>query len=223
MSSPTARSVKKRILLVDDHEIVRRGVASLINAASDLEVCGEADDVKGALDAIENTHPNLVLVDMSLKQSDGLELLRLMGEKHPTVLSLVLSMYDETVYAERALRAGAKGYVRKVQVADTIVTAIRRVLEGQIYVSEAVSANLLQRISGGKNRTPSHPTEQLSDRELEVLKCIGSGLSNREIADALFISVKTVESHREHLKHKLHMSSSGELLRYAIEFFRVQG
>jgi DNA-binding NarL/FixJ family response regulator len=130
-------------------------------------------------------------------------------------------MYDETVYAERALRAGAKGYVKKLDVAQTIIAAIRRVLAGQVYVSEAVASGMLQRISGGKPSATEVPVERLSDRELQILRSIGRGMSNREIADQLFISTKTVESHREHIKQKLGLASSGDLLRYAIEFSRI--
>lgn len=223
MATDPTGSSKYRILLVDDHEVVRRGVASLINAEADLEVCGEADGVDSAVKAIRLNRPHLVLVDMSLKESDGLELLRRMSAEFPDVLALVLSMYDETVYAERALRAGAKGYVRKVEVAETVLSAIRRVLGGQVYVSDSVASGLLQRMSGGRGRASEMPTERLSDRELQVLRFIGRGLANREIADELFISVKTVESHREHIKQKLNLASSGDLLRYAIEFSRLDG
>ena len=214
---------KARILLIDDHDVVRRGLASLINAQSDLEVCGEADTVEKAMEAIEKTRPDLALVDISLKDGDGFDVLRQMNEQFPNVLSLVLSMYDERVYAERALSAGAKGYVRKLEISDTIMTAIRRVLSGQVYVSETVAASLLHRLSSGKHIETRAGVERLSDRELQVLRCIGRGLSNREIAEQLFISAKTVESHREHMKQKLGLESSGDLLRYAIEFTRVPG
>jgi DNA-binding NarL/FixJ family response regulator len=220
-SNNPAPDAKKRILLVDDHDVVRRGVASLLNAEPDLEICGEADDVDSALATIARTQPHLVLLDMSLKEGDGLEVLRRMREEHPDTMALVLSMYDESVYAERALRAGAKGYVKKIDVAQTIVAAIRKVLAGEVYVSDAVASGMLVRMTGGKAPAAQVPVERLSDRELQVLRSIGRGMSNREIADQLFISTKTVESHREHIKQKLGLSSSGELLRYAIEFSRI--
>jgi DNA-binding NarL/FixJ family response regulator len=220
-SNTEAGLERKRVLLVDDHDVVRRGIASLFAAEPDLEICGEADDVESALAAINRTKPHLVLLDMSLKEGDGLEVLRRMREEHPEVLALVLSMYDETVYAERALRAGAKGYVKKIDVAQTIIAAIRKVLAGQVYVSEAVASGMLQRISCGKPSATEVPVERLSDRELQILRNIGRGMSNREIADQLFISTKTVESHREHIKQKLGLASSGDLLRYAIEFSRI--
>jgi DNA-binding NarL/FixJ family response regulator len=212
---------KKRILLVDDHEIVRRGIASLFDAQPEFEIVGEADDVDTAIAAVEKTRPDLVLLDLSLKTGDGLEVLRRLRIEHPDVVTLVLSMYDEAIYAERALRAGAKGYVRKVDVAQTIMAAIRKVLAGQVYLSETVASKMLTQLSAGRQSTASMPTERLSDRELQVLRCIGRGLSNREIGDELFISAKTVESHREHIKDKLGLASSGDLLRYAIEFSRL--
>lgn len=210
-----------RVLLVDDHEIVRRGVASVIGAESNLSVCGEADGVQSAIEAIRRTDPHLVIVDMSLRDGDGLELLKHMRENYPQILALVLSMHDESVYAERALRAGARGYVRKVDVAETITGAIARVLKGEVYVSETVATGMIKRLSMGKRCQDSGPIDLLSDRELQVLRCIGRGLSNREIAEALFISVKTVESHREHIRQKLALRSSSDLLRYAIEFSRL--
>jgi DNA-binding NarL/FixJ family response regulator len=218
---PKTATEKKRILLVDDHEIVRRGIASLFDAQPEFEIVGEADDVDSAVAAVEHNKPDLVLLDLSLKTGDGLEVLRRLRIEHPHVLTLVLSMYDEAIYAERALRAGAKGYVRKVDVAQTIMAAIRKVLAGQVYVSDTVASKMLTQLSAGRQSAASMPTERLSDRELQVLRCIGRGLSNREICDELFISAKTVESHREHIKDKLGLASSGDLLRYAIEFSRL--
>ena len=202
-TSPAGIGQRTRVLLVDDHEIVRRGVASVIAAESNLEICGEADGVYAAIAEIKRTSPQLVIVDMSLRDGDGLELLKYMRENHPQILALVLSMHDESVYAERALRAGARGYVRKVDVAETITGAIARVLKGEIYVSDSVAAGMLQRLSLGKRSEDKGLVSTLSDRELQVLRCIGRGLGNREIADSLCISVKTVESHREHIRQKL--------------------
>jgi len=215
------RDARTRVLLVDDHVVVRRGLASLIAEEPDMEVSGEADGVATALESIKRQRPRLAVIDISLKDGDGLELVRQISEQYPDVLPLVLSMYDEAVYAERALRAGARGYVRKAAAAETLMEAIRTVLAGDIHVSPSVAAGLLQKISAGKRHEPAMPVEKLSDRELQVLRCIGRGLSNREIADELFISVKTVESHREHMKQKLALPSSGDLLRYAIEFTKT--
>ena len=218
---------KTRVLLVDDHDVVRRGLASLINAEPDLDVCGEADGVESAMEAIGRLKPDVILLDMSLKDGDGLDLLkRKAASAFAGIPALVLSMHDESVYAERAIRAGAMGYVRKANVAETIMTALRRVLSGQVYVSAAVAEGMLQRMSGNRRAAATAVTaptaDRLSDRELQVVRCIGRGLSNREIAGELFISVKTVESHREHIKQKRGLASSGDLLRYAIEFAKVE-
>ena len=209
------------VLLVDDHSVMRQGLAALINAEPDLRVCGEADDVHQAMQVLQATRPGVALVDISLNGGDGLELIKLMRAHHPDVLALVLSMHDESVYAERALRAGARGYIRKVEAADRVMAAIRRVLEGEVFVSDRVAADLLNRVSG-RSTSKAASVERLSDRELQVLRNIGAGMSSREIAEKLFISVKTVEAHREHIKQKLNLASSADLLRYAIEFCRVQ-
>jgi len=219
----TAADSATRILLVDDHSIVRRGLVSLINAEPDMEVCGEAEDVDSALQAIARTKPHLVILDMSLKKGDGLEVLRRMSEEHADVLALILSMFDETVHAERALRAGAKGYVRKLEVAETVISAIRQVLAGKIYVSAAIAAAVVQHLSPASKRSADEPgsVRDLTDRELQVLRAIGRGLNNHQIAEELLISVKTVEAHREHIKQKVGLSNSNELLQFAIEFARL--
>ena len=220
MSDPTR---KTRLLLVDDHAVMRHGLAALVNEEPDLQVCGEAESAAEALALLASTPVDVAVVDISLKGSDGLELIRQISSQYPGILSLVLSMYDESVYAERALRAGARGYVRKAEAADTVMTAVRRILSGDTYVSEAVAAQFVKRVAGG--RAPAHASgvEALSDRELQILRHIGQGMSNREIADLLFISIKTVETHREHMKRKLSLPTAGDLLRYAIQFTRSQG
>ena len=220
MSDPTR---KTRLLLVDDHAVMRNGLAALFNEEPDLQVCGEAESAAEALALLAANPVDVAVVDISLKGSDGLELIRQISSQYPSVLSLVLSMYDESVYAERALRAGARGYVRKAEAADTVMTAVRRILNGDTYVSEAVAAQFVKRVAGG--RAPAHGSgvEALSDRELQILRHIGQGMSNREIADLLFISIKTVETHREHMKRKLNLPTAGDLLRYAIQFTRSQG
>jgi DNA-binding NarL/FixJ family response regulator len=218
-------SSRTRVLLVDDHPVMRQGMAAIINEEPDLVVCGEAEGVRTAIAAAAQTRPDVALVDLSVADGDGLELIRDLRNRFPDVRSLVLSMYDETVYAERALRAGARGYIMKAEAATTVMDAIRAVLRGEVYLSERMSARL-----GGGHRprraaadvSPAGQ-ESLSDRELQVLRCVGRGMSTREVAEELFISVKTVETHREHLKQKLGLVSSGELLRYAIEYNRLHG
>ncbi len=212
---------KARILLVDDHPILRHGMTTMINAEEDLLVCGEADGVQTATKAIEDFKPDLALIDLAIRDGDGLELIKAVRTKFPRLLTLVLSMYDEEVYAERALRAGARGYIMKAEAAKSVVNAIRAVLRGDVYVSEQMAAKLATRKDGETGRAAGG-VDRLTDRELQVLRCIGRGMSVREIADELFISGKTVEAHREHIKQKLNLVSSGELLRYAIEHTRVQ-
>jgi DNA-binding NarL/FixJ family response regulator len=220
----TATAATTRVLLVDDHALVRQGMAAIINEESDLTVCGEADGVRTAIAVAAETRPDVALIDLSIKDGDGLELLRDMRNRFPDVRTLVLSMYDETVYAERALRAGAKAYIMKAEAAKTVIAAIRRVLRGDTYLSPKMSAQLAERAdSQGAVLEVRKGVERLSDRELQILRCVGRGLSTREIAEELIISIKTVEAHREHIKEKLGLVSAGELLRYAIEHNRMQG
>ena len=220
------RQERTRVLLVDDHPLLRQGMAAIINEEADLVVCGEAEGVRSAIAVAAETRPDVALVDLSIKDGDGLELLREMHKRFPGVRTLVLSMYDETVYAERALRAGARAYIMKAEAAKTVMTAIRRVLQGETYLSPRMSARLAERERGPSRAAAKAGGDEagpLSDRELQVLRCVGRGLSTREIAEELFISVKTVEAHREHIKEKLSLASSGELLRYAIEHGRIDG
>ena len=209
-----------RILLVDDHPVMRQGMAAIINAEHDLVVCGEADGVRSAIAAAADSRPDVALVDLSIRDGDGLELVRLLRNRFPHVRALVLSMYDETVYAERAIKAGARGYIMKAEAARTVMAGIRAVLRGDVFVSAAMAARLADRPSQAAARAPAAPG-RLSDRELQVLRCVGRGLATREVAEELFISIKTVEAHREHIKEKLGLVSSGELLRYAIEHNRI--
>jgi DNA-binding NarL/FixJ family response regulator len=214
---------RTRLLLVDDHAVMRHGLAAIINEEPDLVVCGEAESTPQALELLATTPVDVAVVDISLKGSDGLELIKQVSTLYPRVLSLVLSMYDESVYAERALRAGARGYVRKAEAAETVMTAVRRILRGDTYVSASVAAQFVRRVAGGRAPGDTLGVERLSDRELQILRHVGRGMSNREIADDLCISVKTVETHREHIKHKLNLDTAGDLLRYAIQFTRVEG
>lgn len=207
---------KRRIFVVDDHPIVRQGLAQLINNESDLVVCGQGEDAYQSLRAIREAGPDLALVDVSLKDSDGIELLKELRASMPQLPVLILSMHDESLYAERALRAGARGYIMKQEAPQTLLSAVRKVLAGEVYVSQKMGATLLQRIVGGKRPGTELPMDRLTDRELEVFRMIGAGQSVKEIADKLFLSVKTVEAHREHIKEKLNLKSSAELLRFAI-------
>jgi len=220
----TAAADRIRVLLVDDHPVMRQGMAAIINEEPDLTVCGQAEGVRSAIAVASQTRPHVALIDLSIKDGDGLELIREMRNRFPEVRTLVLSMYEETVYAERALRAGAGGYVMKAQAASTVMDAIRSVLRGRIYLSEQMSARLARgerRGAAGGDPAAAGGAGHLTDRELQILRCVGRGLSTREIAEELFISVKTVEAHRENVKRKLGLASSGELLRYAIEHNRM--
>ena len=211
-----AGNSKRRIFVVDDHPIVRQGLAQLINSEPDLIVCGQGADAYEALRAIRQAAPDLALVDVSLKDSDGIELLRELRSAAPNLPVLILSMHDESLYAERALRAGAQGYIMKQEAPQTLLSAIRKVLSGQVYVSDKMGVKLLQRMVGGSKQGRDLPMDRLTDRELEIFGMIGAGRSIKEIADKLFLSVKTVESHRDHIKQKLGLTSSAELLRFAI-------
>jgi DNA-binding NarL/FixJ family response regulator len=179
-------------------------------------VCGEADDAHTAMEAIDKTVPDLALVDISLKDTYGIELVKDIKAQHPQVRTLVLSMHDESLYAERALRAGARGYMTKQEASKKVVGAIRQVLGGGIYVSEKMAGVLLGRVAGDKQGDGS-PADRLSDRELEIFQLLGEGLAVREIAKRLHVSTKTVEAHRTHIKEKLNIRTSPELLRYAIQ------
>lgn len=207
---------KRRIFVVDDHPIVRQGLVQLLDSEGDLEVCGQGEDAIEGLASIRLARPDLVLLDVSIKDGDGLELLKEIKAFDPQVLVLMLSMHDESLYAERALRAGASGYVMKQESPEVLIAAIRKVLNGQVSVSEKMNSTLLQRMVGGKKLGGGLPMDRLTDRELEIFRLIGSGMSVKTIADKLCLSVKTVEAHREHIKEKLNIKSSAELLRFAI-------
>jgi DNA-binding NarL/FixJ family response regulator len=212
----SSASSKKRVFLVDDHPIVRQGLAQLIDSEPDLAVIGQGEDAYASLKAMRDARPDLALVDISLKDADGLELLKELKAQGAEFPVLILSMHDESLYAERALRAGARGYVMKQEPPDVLLGAIRRVLAGEIYVSPKMGATLLRRMVGSREVNATSPMERLTDRELEVFRLIGAGQSVREIADKLCLSVKTVEAHREHIKEKLSLKTSAELLRFAI-------
>jgi DNA-binding NarL/FixJ family response regulator len=216
--APSPKKARTRILIVDDHPIVRKGIADLVGQKPDFLVCGDADRVEDALPAIDELKPDLVIVDLSLKGAGGLELLKDLKIRHPEIPALVLSMHDETLFAERALRAGARGYVMKQEAVNELETAIRRVLAGKIYLSQAMSDRLLHMVSQGEKLRDRSPMERLSDRELEVFEMIGRGLPMREIAKELHLSVKTIETHRAHIKEKLNISSAVQLVQHATQW-----
>ena len=209
---------KSKVFVVDDHPIVRQGLALLINRESDLAVCGEAEDAQTAIQAVATTKPDVLVVDISLSGPDGLDLLKDVRMRHPELPVLILSMHDESIYAERALRAGAQGYIMKQEATEKVLVALRRILCGEIYVSERIANRMLQRYIG--NRSAGRPSSiaDLTDRELEVFRLIGEGHSTRQIAEELHISVKTVESYQAHIKEKLSLRSARELVQHAIQW-----
>jgi len=209
--------------LVDDHPIVRQGLRRMISGEDDLEVCAEAATVREARQAIREHAPDVVVVDISLREGDGIELIRDVRAHHPSLPMLVLSMHDETVYAERLIAAGANGYIMKQAASDQLITALRRVLGGGLYVSEAIGARMLRKFAAGGAWLTASPIDRLSNRELQVLQMIGRGLSSREIADALNLSVKTVESHRQRIKRKLDLATNAQLVQYSVNWVTGRG
>jgi DNA-binding NarL/FixJ family response regulator len=208
---------KCKVFLVDDHPIVRQGLALFIEREPDLMVCGEAEDATSALQAIRDAAPDFVILDISLNGPDGLELLKTLRVRYPNLPALVLSMHDESVYAERALRAGANGYIMKQEAADKVITAIRHILGGDVYLSDRLTKQMLQQFVNG-SISPRDPLAKLSDRELEVFRLIGAGHGTRQIADELHVSAKTVESYQAHIKEKLALRNARELVQYAVEW-----
>ncbi len=209
----------RNVLIVDDHPIVRQGLSQLINAEGDLEVCGDAASVKEALDLLGTAEPDVVILDLSLPDSDGLELLKQIRKETRHLPVLVLSMHDESMYAERLLSAGANGYIMKQAAADQLLIALRRVLAGGVYVSEGLGSFMIERISGDGRRASANPIERLSNRELQVLNLIGQGRTTREVAETLNLSVKTVESHRQRIKKKLNLQTSAQLVKFAVSSY----
>jgi DNA-binding NarL/FixJ family response regulator len=209
---------KTKVLVVDDHPLVRERIAELINEEPDLVVCGEAEDVRQALKAVADLKPDLAVVDITLKDSYGIELIKQLKELYPDLPTLVLSMHDESMYGERALRAGAKGYLTKQEATKKVVDAIRRILRGEIYVSDSLAGLLVRKVAGGKQGSGGSSVDVLTDREREVFQFFGQGLAVKEMAERLGISAKTIEAHREHIKQKLNYKTSSELLRFAIQY-----
>ena len=210
----------RRVLIVDDHPIVRQGLRRMIDLEADLSVCGEAQGEREARTAIRDLQPDVAIVDISLGQGDGLELVRNVHAQHSSLTILVLSMHDELIYAERLLAAGARGYIMKQAASEQLLIALRRVLDGEIYVSDAVATVLGQGRSGGAAPAAgTDPIGRLSNRELQVLNLIGRGQSSREAAKALGLSIKTVETHRQSLKRKLNLATNAQLVQYAINWY----
>jgi DNA-binding NarL/FixJ family response regulator len=213
---------KTRILIVDDHPIVRQGLAELIDREDDFVVAAQAGDGHEAMAAIKEQQPDLAIVDLSLKQTSGMELIKDIKAQYPDLVVLALSMHDESLYAERTLRAGAKGYVMKAEATENVISAIRKVMTGQIYVSDRMAAKMVRKLVGGGPDVGASAIERLSDRELEVFSLIGQGYGTRQIADRLYLSVKTIETYRAHLKEKLNLADASELLQYAIQWAASQ-
>lgn len=210
--------MKKKIFLVDDHPIIRAGLGQLINLADDLIVAGEASDATEAMAGIAKAKPDLAVVDISLKGTSGIELTKNILDKYPKMFVLIISMYDESLHLERALRAGAKGYLTKQEATENAVIAIHKVLAGDIYVSDKWRDKLVNKFIGGGTAKPGSSPGMLTDRELEVLQLIGQGYSTQKIAETLHVSVKTVESHYANIKDKLDLKNSHELIQYAVKW-----
>jgi len=219
-----AAGVQRRVLIVDDHPIVRQGLRRMIEPEPDLVVCGEVQTEREARAAIRALSPDIVIVDISLAQGDGLELVRDVHAQRPELPMLVLSMHDELIYAERLLAAGASGYIMKHAASDQLLIALRQVLSGDVYLSESLAATLGRAGAEGGSGTSGgiDPIDRLSNRELQVLSLIGRGLSSREAAESLGLSVKTVETHRQSLKRKLNLLTNAQLLQFAINWYATR-
>ena len=209
----------RRVLIVDDHPIVRQGLRRVMENEDDLAVCGEVETPRDARTAIKELRPDVVIADICLKQGDGIELVRDLRAHYPHLPILVLSMHDEAIYAERMLSAGANGYIMKQAASDQFLVSLRRVLDGGTYVSESVGNHMIEKFAAGGSHTPSNPVDRLSDRELQILHMIGRGMSTRETAHSLNLSIKTIESHRQRIKRKLNLTTGMQLVQYAVNWF----
>ncbi len=223
MKDNSPSSDKKRIFLLDDHPVMRSGIRVLIEQQNDLIVCGEAASAPVALDQAQRLIPDLLVADLSLKSgSSGLELIKNLKAIMPSLPVLVLSMHDERLYAERALRAGALGYVMKREPAERMLQAIRTVLAGEVYIADAVKNKMVNRLVARRPSAATFPIDTLSDREMEVFRLLGDGFSTRRIAEELHLSIKTIDSYREHLKLKLNLPDSNALVQHAIQWRRSE-
>ena len=223
MSTPAASSASGtrksvRILVVDDHPMIRERLAEVIHREPELIVCGEAEDRQHALEMVEKARPDLAIVDLSLKNSHGLELIKDFHVRHPDLAILVISMHDESLHAERVIRAGARGYITKQEATRNVMRAIRTVLEGNVYLSEAMSRRLAAQVAGRPRAQTRLPIEQLADSELRVFELLGQGFGTREIADKLGVHMRTVETYRARIKEKLQLKDATQLLRCAIHW-----
>ena len=214
---------KWKVFLVDDHPLVREHLTTLLQREQDLQVCGEAADAPTALSLITQQEPDLVILDISLKRSHGLELLKDLKGLRPHQPVLVLSMHDETLYAERALRAGAMGYITKEEATVSVLSAVRKVLAGQVYLSERMAGRMMQKMVNGATDQAGSPLEVLADRELEVFQMVGRGMGTRQIAEELRLGIKTVESYKARIKEKLRLTDGNELLQHAIQWVQGEG
>jgi DNA-binding NarL/FixJ family response regulator len=215
MPAPPPSRQKTRILIVDDHPMLREGLASLLGAQPDIEVCGQAESAPQALDMIPSTHPDIVIADVTMPGRSGIELIKDIAAMYPRVATLAVSMHDESVYAERVLRAGARGYIMKKEGGKRILEAIRKVRAGEVAVSENINSQILRTFFGNPSAGADSPVRQLTDREFEVFELIGRGLGTAQMASELRISAKTVEVHRAHIKDKLRIKTGTELIAYA--------
>ncbi len=209
---------KHKIFIVDDHPIVRKGLAQLINQEPDMVICGEAENAQTALEFLKKIKPDLAIIDISLQGIDGIELIKKIKLRDAELPILVVSMHDESLFAERALRIGAKGYIMKQEAIEKMMEAIRRVIKGEVYISERVSATIVKKFIDGKAENTRSPVDVLSNRELEVFQLIGQGFGTRQIAQELNVSVKTVESYRANIKEKLNLKNATELMRHAVHY-----
>lgn len=214
---------KSRIVVVDDHPMVREWLTQMINRETDLTVCGEAADAAGAVTMIESLKPDMAIVDLTMKDSHGTELVREITSRFSGLPVLVLSMHDESLYAERAMRAGAKGYIAKQEAGDKIRSAIRCVLGGQIYLSEAVASKIIRSAVGDPSTSSTLSVDSLSEQQLTVMRLIGRGLTTNQVAEELQLSVKTVEGYIARIKKKLNLPNATALLQYAIQFNKTTG
>jgi DNA-binding NarL/FixJ family response regulator len=221
-TAPAPPPKKSSVILVDDHPVVREGLARVIEQEADLEVCDQAKNAIEALQKIESSQPDIAVIDVTLDGSHGIELVKDLKIRFPHLPILMLSMHDESLYAERSLRAGAKGYIMKQQPPQELVKAIRQVLRGEVYLSEAMTRQMLYKIAGESKVKGSSPSEVLSDREFDVFELIGQVRSTSQIATLLHLSVKTIQTHREHIKQKLNLADGVSLVRYAVQWVGAQ-
>lgn len=215
--TPQSHETVKRVVLVDDHPIMRHGLAQLIRMENGLDVCGEAGSAREGLDLVSKLKPDLAVIDLTLPDKNGLELVKDIRAMHPATACLVLSMHDESLYGERSLRAGARGYVMKEEAADHLITAIHKIMSGGLYVSETLNARMLEQMTA-PTRAKAAGIDSLTDRELEILELIGKGVATKNIAAQLSISARTVEAHRAHVKEKLGITDGAALVRYAVQW-----